>query len=50
MLGEKIKKFLSFENNSNIFYLSVPSRPVVPKLFRCADHLESFGGPRSTKY
>jgi len=26
------------------------SSAVVPKLFLCADHLESFGGPRSTKY
>jgi len=24
-------------------------RAVVPKLFRCADHFESFGGSRGTK-
>jgi len=30
--------------------LHEPPRPVVLKLFRCADHLEKFGGPRSTKY
>jgi len=25
-------------------------KSVVPKLFRCTDHLELFGGPRNTKY
>jgi len=25
-------------------------KAVVPKLFRCADHFESFGGPQRTKY
>ncbi len=29
---------------------TAPSKTVVPKLFQFADHLEKFGGPRSTIY